>query len=368
MAGCAPMPATNSCPANLPTFIENSQLSLLPCLATPDYVQAYQPQMEQGLRMAWLALDKDGPNCVQADAFLRPDALLILVFLSDEDDCSIDEQFCSPSYGCDSNADCPVGATCQVDEYFSQMMGKEMKLCCGVTKKDYYNRCSLLGDYKGLEHHNCAYDLNCQDCSSDDDCEYGWYCKQGKKCRPEYYSFTNSASCQNPPGTPIHALAPVDQYFASFALLKANPGMVFVVAVTGDGLAIADNSASLVSQACLDNVVLEGCQVYLQAAQSASPECQNQPKSPGCEDFLAAKKACIADCYMASFGDQSPGGKLTYVCSGDLGTAQLGSRYVQLAQAFGSHGGAASLCSPGAADAAFQAIVEMLTNTVVIVP
>lgn len=36
-----------------------------------------------------------------------------------------------------------------------------------MIRKDYYNICELLGDYQGKEHHDCAYDLDCQDCVAD---------------------------------------------------------------------------------------------------------------------------------------------------------------------------------------------------------
>lgn len=45
-------------------------------------------QQEQGLAAAWLALDATGENENQAATFLRPDAFLLIVVVSDEDDCS----------------------------------------------------------------------------------------------------------------------------------------------------------------------------------------------------------------------------------------------------------------------------------------
>ena len=43
---------------------------------------------EMGLRAAWAALDPNGENADQAKAFLRPDAYLLVIIVSDEDDCS----------------------------------------------------------------------------------------------------------------------------------------------------------------------------------------------------------------------------------------------------------------------------------------
>lgn len=48
---------------------------------------------EQGLRAAWMALDPEGENAEQAKNFLRDDAYLLVVVISDEDDCSAPEYF-----------------------------------------------------------------------------------------------------------------------------------------------------------------------------------------------------------------------------------------------------------------------------------
>jgi len=142
--------------------------------------------------------------------------------------------------------------------------------------------------------------------------------------------------------------------------------MVFVVALVGTGLPVGDDAESLVSQACLDMEFLVGCQDYLQAKLGASPECVAQPTAAGCELLLAAKKACMADCYVASLGDKSTY-KNTYACAGELGTAQLGSRYFRLAEAFGPHGLVTSLCSPDAVGNAMEAAANMLKSSVVVV-
>jgi hypothetical protein len=43
---------------------------------------------EQGLLAAWMALDPNGENADQARSFLRPDAYLLIVVVTDEEDCS----------------------------------------------------------------------------------------------------------------------------------------------------------------------------------------------------------------------------------------------------------------------------------------
>jgi hypothetical protein len=51
--------------------------------------QRIEANLEQGINAALYALDKTGPNKEQAKAFLRDDAYLVIVFISDEDDCSV---------------------------------------------------------------------------------------------------------------------------------------------------------------------------------------------------------------------------------------------------------------------------------------
>ena len=61
---------------------------LFTCMASVGAVQTLCGSQEQGLLAAWMALDKNGENKEQAKAFLRDDAYLLVVVISDEDDCS----------------------------------------------------------------------------------------------------------------------------------------------------------------------------------------------------------------------------------------------------------------------------------------
>lgn len=58
------------------------------CQATIGAQQSLCGMQEQGLLAAWMALDPKGENAEQAQAFLREDAYLLIVIVSDEDDCS----------------------------------------------------------------------------------------------------------------------------------------------------------------------------------------------------------------------------------------------------------------------------------------
>jgi len=61
---------------------------LFTCMASVGAVQTLCGSQEQGLLAAWMALDKNGENKEQAKVFLRDDAYLLIIVISDEDDCS----------------------------------------------------------------------------------------------------------------------------------------------------------------------------------------------------------------------------------------------------------------------------------------
>ncbi len=64
---------------------------LFKCVGVVGAEQHNNANLEQGLNAAIFALDKNGPNALQAREFLRDDAYLVIVFVSDEDDCSVDD-------------------------------------------------------------------------------------------------------------------------------------------------------------------------------------------------------------------------------------------------------------------------------------
>jgi hypothetical protein len=61
---------------------------LLGCLTRIGPSAASCAGPRQGLRAAWEALDPEGPNAAQSRGFLRDGALLLVMILSDQDDCS----------------------------------------------------------------------------------------------------------------------------------------------------------------------------------------------------------------------------------------------------------------------------------------
>jgi len=351
---CVAQPATGDCPSSgIPSVLTGKNMDLFPCIATVGADQSFTANLESGLKTAWMALDPSGLNSEQSSGFLRDDAYLIIVFVSDEDDCSIDEDFASPSYLCEDNSDCPGYTRC------------ENGLCAGIVKKDYYNICALLGEYKGKAHHDCAYNKGCQDCETDTDCDEGWYCKGGKKCRPWIYGFNTIASFQQPAGTPIFALTPVSKYYSLLRSLKSDPAKVLVAAIVGDAVVRKGDQKSLISDECLEDEKLLLCQDYLAAKADASNKCKEEPSAEGCEAFHAVKQACAQQCYVASKGDnKNPQSKNTYVCTSPYGTADWGNRYVRLTEMFGPNGVVSNICAETGISPALETVAELIIKRV----
>lgn len=87
--GCLRPPETEGCPDTLPPYLTGDNLDLFPCLATVGVNQEKCLKYEQQMRSALMAIDPNGKNAEQAKDFLRPDAYLVVIFVSDEEDCSV---------------------------------------------------------------------------------------------------------------------------------------------------------------------------------------------------------------------------------------------------------------------------------------
>lgn len=96
--GCLipPVSAAGCVGVDLPLYVdsEKDNLDLFPCLAVVGALQDSNPQLEQGLNTAMWALDTNplpgAPDrSLQASDFVRSDAYQIIIFISDEDDCSL---------------------------------------------------------------------------------------------------------------------------------------------------------------------------------------------------------------------------------------------------------------------------------------
>ncbi|MEC8023884.1 MAG: hypothetical protein VX223_08090 [Myxococcota bacterium] len=101
MKACALQPQADGCPAaaelralltgdtssSVPLITRNT-VDLLPCITTTPPPPMPANGRRQPFQSALLALDREGPNAVQAQEFLRDDAFLLILFMTDEDDCS----------------------------------------------------------------------------------------------------------------------------------------------------------------------------------------------------------------------------------------------------------------------------------------
>lgn len=171
--GCLRPPQTGGCPAKLPPYLTTETLDEFKCSATVGVYSEKCFKYEQGLRGALAAVDPQGPNPEQAKSFLRDDAYLVLIFISDEDDCSTPDWLTLP--------------------------------------EDRYDDCGLLGDVN--------YDMRKRpsDAIVND-------------INGKLNSY--SVAMADKPG-----LVPVSAYINRFKALKADPSKVIVAAISGDSLA-----------------------------------------------------------------------------------------------------------------------------------
>jgi hypothetical protein len=138
---CLLPPKTDGCPDSLGPVLTADELPQFPCLATIGVNQNKCFKYEQGLASAMASLDRSGSNksYLTSDSgspdFLREDAYLVILFVTDEDDCSA---ACgSPG---DAASKCP-----------HSLCGKKKDengdwRCKGALIEDVYDTCALLGD------------------------------------------------------------------------------------------------------------------------------------------------------------------------------------------------------------------------------
>ncbi len=349
---CRPAVPIDSCPDELPAILGGAELSLMECAAHvgPGSSSAH---VDRGLAAAWAAVAPTGAYPEQAAALVDPTAWFGAIFLTDEDDCSVDTSYCYPGKECETDQDCQKGSNCMLDPRFSEIAGEEKRVCCGALSSEF-SRCMLLGEFRGAEHHAKAYDLTVDDCSVNEDCPIGWACKavesgdsQAKtsmKCRPEIYAVDSVSSYQSPEGAPLFALASVDDYGKRFSTLLTDPRRLMMAAIVGDGIPGPDEDEALISQKCLEHPLLFGCHEYAQLKQLADADCLAAPAGEGCENFHAAMMDCIRECYTLAKG-ASTIGDAPHICSSSHhAAADLGARYIRFVQLFGDAGVNINLC------------------------
>ena len=206
-SGCMVPPDTKGCPEVAPAILDNDHLDLFRCIATVGGAPSQLSGFEGGLRSAWIALDPVGANCPDAThcqntQFIRPDATLVVVFVSDDDDCSV-----SLDYSLDD---------------------PDVKVWLPMED---WGRCQSLGDAVGgntaLNEGNCLY-------------------VKSKQVKPDAYKCPGDcaaldAACLAEAAAHVAANARVDkriaavaEFAAKFKSLKAKPEQLIVAAISGD--------------------------------------------------------------------------------------------------------------------------------------
>lgn len=206
---------------------------------------------EQGLLAAWMALDKQGENADQAREFLRDDAYLLIIVISDEDDCSS-----------------PEGFPDRDGRWFNY-----------AGQQDSTTACACMRDENG--------------CLPSGECDYS-------KCLDSKNTFSRE-KC------PLYSTSSLVNKLRS---LKPDPAQVLFAAIVGDAA----------------------------PGEGASPASAEVDDVRG--RFFECRCAKGRDTITTSFN---------YVCSSDYGVAELGQRYIDAVNLFGSgrYGQLANVCSAG---------------------
>ncbi|MCB9738538.1 MAG: hypothetical protein H6747_04660 [Deltaproteobacteria bacterium] len=347
---CLFPPASAGCPSaeQLPPVLTSQQLDLFRCNASVGAAQTAEAGFEGGFRSAWEALDPDGPNCsydacvahlrscctdggawcsndkdqaqcatdtaaqceclkdaknCQHQALVREGAYLVIVFVSDDDDCSVD-----PGLN-------PLDKS--------------------VISKEVWGSCQRQGDQLAGNH--ALNEANCEFKRGKDasvycpsDCSPGSTTKDpagvpkcGNGCiagSAEQQACTAKVEAGFTAMLRSHAAIPqVGHWVNLFKSLKPDPAHVIVAAITGDTVSTVDPA-----QAFRDRV----------------------------------------DFYHSVFKNVAPK-QVPYVCAGERGSAGFGSRYVELAQSFGGNGVVENICEGEDFSAALGGIATTILKRVV---
>jgi hypothetical protein len=268
--GCLLPPDTKNCPETLPPFLTAENLDLFPCMATVGVNQEKCLKYEQGLKSAWAALDPNGPNAEQAKSFLRDEAYLVIIFVTDEDDCSTIPNPGDRIENYDKGR-CAIGASAnlmKIPPCQSNLWPEGVQAACGDLENPEYNECLW---------NNAAY-LDASD------------------------------------ATDGGLLEPASHYANWFKGLKSDPSKVVVAAIAGDSMG---DSAGEVQEDRWKYVLSKGNRFHCFA-----------------ETHICASSAGKADWgsrYQAVVDGVGSNGVFTNLCSAEEGTAALAPALAQIA-------------------------------------
>ncbi len=355
LAGCMYPPPTKGCPSNkdLPDIITQDNLELFRCISTVGASQTQESGFEGGFRSAWTALDRNGENCpkdkdgkptdeCQYKRLVREDAYLIIVFISDDDDCSVrleldpkdqtkekwvmcqrlgdafggnrelNEGYCEFKRTKDLNVYCPSDCMAGSTRVGNAPSGKE-KACtkdnqCGDTE-----RCCKKGET------DCGANFFCHPLK----CANG--CKEGSAEREACHIKADEAMAKW--ARVDSAFAPVGEFVNRFKTLKDDPARVIVAAIVGDA---------------------------------------TKPDAKTGDETLTADQGQRdrVNYYHASFKNIAPG-QIPTICKGARGEAGYGSRYVQFAEAFGENGMVENICKGESFAPALENVARTILKRVV---
>ena len=371
---CLPDPLGTFCDSDGSMFLSTSQQNLdhFRCLIDADPPEKFsmRAKFPESFKAAWQALRVDTPYPDQREQFLRPEAWLLLAFASNKDDCSVAEEFCSPSISCEDDADC-WNKDCQDDPGFSEVSDQSRRTCCGEIRGDYLSYCGLLGTFQGAEHHQCAYDEMCNECAKDSDCPVHFRCGQthagSRKCLLKYFDANTVLSTdQEPPGTPRFSLAAVSEYEERFRTLKSDSAHVLVATIAGMPQPNGKLTHPLISDTCIEDASLPSCQALTEFLDGDTAPCQAAPSSSECLAFIDLQRQCIGECYLMAFGLTFSGESnyLPSVCKSDMVYPKWGRRLHLLAEAFADNGTQLTSCFQEGADAEMLQLAEFIKDRV----
>jgi hypothetical protein len=235
--GCMFPPETEDCPPQdkLPAVLKQSvaitdgggnvvgnQLDWFRCSASLGANQSKQASFEGGLRSIWTALDPKGINCpagpdgkpgpdCQYQQLVRPDAYLVLVAISNDDDCSYAFELpvgpdALKSSGCQMSGDRVAGNTALINGYCELMKGKDKSA--------------------GLPLRTCPADCYTLTAAAKADCE-----TKASKSIADLVAANPGNQLKNA------NFASVADFVERFKSLKADPNQVLFATFTGDSLA-----------------------------------------------------------------------------------------------------------------------------------
>ncbi len=339
-AGCMFPPETLGCPPadQLPGVLKQSvaanvtmgdgttkkgtQLDWFRCNASVGANQEPEALFEGGLRSAWKALDPTGPNCprdkngkptgkCQYADLVRPDAYLVIVMVSDDDDCSISFEL-----------DPYVNEIQSEDErsQFDKLYSKELQRACqSYNDRTAGNRDLLLGYCENMKYKDAAGGKPPRKCPYDCESIADKAGDEYKACSAEAEANIAQLLKENPGNYLWNwRFASVSDFVNRFRSLKSDPARVIFATITGDALGT---------------------------------------------DKLQVNRDRAS--YYRSVLRNTAGVQSVYVCSGERGESGFGSRYVQVADAFGDNGLVANICEGADFSKALQNVADLILSRVV---